>query len=1109
MFAFRGSFKSQPDTYRLELGFSHDDALTPRTRPGDQDGSRYVTPTVEWQSSEADEAVLIKVKAALADPSLVEERVHLELLPFDAVGVVAARLFDGQSVAVHFSFESRSLMLRSVHLSRTAGAGGGLRVPLALGIWALLDAASVTRLRCNDSAVLPWDAGLLGRLQSLHVLNLSHCGLTTLPGAVGSLTNLQELRLVGNKLKVLPPELGQLRRLRTLAADSNEISILPGELRNCRMLEELTLENNRLTSVLLSFNAFPQLQVLHLYNNPLEFLPEFSPCLELRHLSVANLRVTATAGYSKFKVELLQAPSGSSLSLFDTKQADRLRPIFSLMLRRSSGHHPLLAGALRCLAEEDPKNRDLMASQENSLQQLILMALNDNSIVVEQTCATLILLARHSKSLADCLVSNDIMSIISLLNVHEEPVQLSCLQVLASIALASMEAGEKLLTPRLLTLLMGLLSAESSSPELQSATLEALGNLAFAAENKARYLRQPELMDTVLALAKVPSAAASPSLRRQGAAVRLLAILGENEHVLQAVGRQPIGPRGLRVLAMDGGGMKGISTVRMLRELEERTGRQIHELFDLIVGTSTGGLLAVAVGLRKLSLDECDHIYKVLGQKVFSKPLASKDKEETWMESFYRTFHSRTQHVRAVVVGCKHDAAVYEGLLKDYCDFSKEFDGIGDSMIDTACLDAPKVALVATLASVTPASPFVFRNYELSPDKEVLSKEIYAAAGSSKHAVWQAVRASSAATYYLDDFTCGNDKFQDGAVTANNPAVIALQEARLLWPERPIEVFVSIGSGSTPVIRRDKALSSFMETGSILIESATSVQRAAETMATLLPLVPRLQYFRFTPVDPRCAMELDEVDPAAWDRLEAATDDYVASAATLFAAAAAALGASQQQGNTDARATEELQPQHVAIICASSTWATAGLDRVAEACGRRTECVGIIDLASSNRPRSSEVHYPATATGPDLAEAGGHLAELGSSDAPQPEDSSPGVPGFFRWFGSDPGARHTVSQAGDLHSQPYFAVASSSRAYSARSTTAEAASECHEEKSDLLQSVRQLGRIPRSANILHLALPVDTDGFVLKWEQDLQGVLEPSECALCLWSQDSLKLPAF
>lgn len=42
--------------------------------------------------------------------------------------------------------------------------------------------------------------------------------------------------------------------------------------------------------------------------------------------------------------------------------------------------------------------------------------------------------------------------------------------------------------------------------------------------------------------------------------------------------------------------------------------------------------------------------------QVFSKPSAKQDKEESWMEAFYRTFHSKTQHVRAVVVGYKHDA---------------------------------------------------------------------------------------------------------------------------------------------------------------------------------------------------------------------------------------------------------------------------------------------------------------------------------------------------------------------------------------------------------------------------------------------------------------------
>jgi hypothetical protein len=55
------------------------------------------------------------------------------------------------------------------------------------------------------------------------------------------------------------------------------------------------------------------------------------------------------------------------------------------------------------------------------------------------------------------------------------------------------------------------------------------------------------------------------------------------------------------------------------------------------------------------------------------------------------------------------------------------------------------------------------------------------------------------------------------------------------------------------------------------------------------------------------------------------------------------------QGKTDALITDELHPRHVAIICASSPRGTAhspGLDHIAEACGRRTECVGIIDLVS-------------------------------------------------------------------------------------------------------------------------------------------------------------------
>lgn len=59
--------------------------------------------------------------------------------------------------------------------------------------------------------------------------------------------------------------------------------------------------------------------------------------------------------------------------------------------------------------------------------------------------------------------------------------------------------------------------------------------------------------------------------------------------------------------------MKGLATVKILKEIEKGTGKQIHELFDLICGTSTGGMLAVALGIKLMSLEKCEEIYKELG----------------------------------------------------------------------------------------------------------------------------------------------------------------------------------------------------------------------------------------------------------------------------------------------------------------------------------------------------------------------------------------------------------------------------------------------------------------------------------------------------------------
>lgn len=52
---------------------------------------------------------------------------------------------------------------------------------------------------------------------------------------------------------------------------------------------------------------------------------------------------------------------------------------------------------------------------------------------------------------------------------------------------------------------------------------------------------------------------------------------------------------GSRILCLDGGGVKGLVQIELLRQLEERTGKRVIDLFDWIVGTSTGGIIALTL----------------------------------------------------------------------------------------------------------------------------------------------------------------------------------------------------------------------------------------------------------------------------------------------------------------------------------------------------------------------------------------------------------------------------------------------------------------------------------------------------------------------------------
>lgn len=116
-------------------------------------------------------------------------------------------------------------------------------------------------------------------------------------------------------------------------------------------------------------------------------------------------------------------------------------------------------------------------------------------------------------------------------------------------------------------------------------------------------------------------------------------------------------------------------------EIEE--GTEVYQLFDLIVGTSTGGIVATAIGLCKKPMEETIRSYKQFPSKVFKKTMVT---------------NNNLLKIAYLLMGGKHLYRIHvlEDLLCELIDMDCDFiETLNDPTI-------PKVALVSTNYSANP-----------------------------------------------------------------------------------------------------------------------------------------------------------------------------------------------------------------------------------------------------------------------------------------------------------------------------------------------------------------------------------------------------------------------
>jgi predicted acylesterase/phospholipase RssA len=320
---------------------------------------------------------------------------------------------------------------------------------------------------------------------------------------------------------------------------------------------------------------------------------------------------------------------------------------------------------------------------------------------------------------------------------------------------------------------------------------------------------------------------------------------------------------GVRVLSLDGGGIRGIVELEILKQIERAMGGNlaIQNFFDLVIGTSTGGLIALGLTARNWTVEECCNHFQELCEKAFTRRAGGNIPAIGWLIENYNHSKYETQPLEDALRSAFSD--------EDYLFGGRRRDGSLGSDI--------KVGVTATSSA---GSAVLLTNYNRMSAEKLPYYFQRPENAEAEVKIWEAGRATSAAPRIFKPIVHKPSKqvYTDGAIYYNNPIKVADTERKLIWPnmcnEYP-DVLVSIGTAYNPRSHRqpmdNKSPTSpsgvFAHGKSLLkiaidhIASSLDSEKTWEDFTIMLPMssTPRSRYIRINPQLPEDPPRLDEV----------------------------------------------------------------------------------------------------------------------------------------------------------------------------------------------------------------------------------------------------------